>query len=157
MMKVDWVVKMETTLALSNGWMLLGLRTLRHCQLSADHQLKLWQHAALTLASVVLYILGLGLAAAGQNLSSKFPGLPSSVLVNTKDKSVATACLPTRLPGCSHDCLLGACLTTHKTACLTAKVSVSHWLICLQSRKILDRFYIFVSFFILFFRLYILV
>ena len=28
--KVDWVVKMETTLALSNGWMLLGLRTLGH-------------------------------------------------------------------------------------------------------------------------------
>jgi hypothetical protein len=31
--KVDWVVKMETTLALSNGWMLLGLRTLRHWHL----------------------------------------------------------------------------------------------------------------------------
>jgi hypothetical protein len=43
--KVDWVVKMEATLALSNGWMLLGLITLGHWLLSADHQLKLWQHA----------------------------------------------------------------------------------------------------------------
>jgi hypothetical protein len=35
-------VLMETTLTLSNSWwMLLGLRALRHCLLSADHQLKL--------------------------------------------------------------------------------------------------------------------
>ena len=40
--KVDWVVKKETTLALSNGLMVLGLRTLRHWLLSVDHQLKLW-------------------------------------------------------------------------------------------------------------------
>ena len=31
-------------LALSKGWMLLGLKALRHCLLSADHQLKLWQN-----------------------------------------------------------------------------------------------------------------
>ena len=39
------MVKMETTCSQQNRRMLLGLRALRHCLLSADHQLKLWQHA----------------------------------------------------------------------------------------------------------------
>ena len=38
------MVKMETTCSQQNRRMLLGLRALRHCILSADHLLKLGQH-----------------------------------------------------------------------------------------------------------------